>query len=212
MNSITITQPSHLPPKHAEQLRAIYLASFPPFERAEFSCLLESIAQHSRWLFAAMRDDDLIGMAVSVPRIASDFYLLEYLAVAQAARGEGTGGILLAHVVATLRALGNVNGMILKVESDETGTSDERRLRERRIEFYQRVGARVIECAPYYRVPLADRPGTLRMKLLWLAIGKNVPAPHGAKLCECLQGIFEKSYGLASDSALFQANLEELLC
>lgn len=209
---IVVKQQSHLPEKHAKQLREIYIDSFPSFERLDFSSLIKSIASGQRWLYAATRGKNLLGMAIIVPCIASDFHLLEYLAVARNARGDGIGGVILSSIISAMCATGTVNGLMLEVECDEEGTADERHLRARRIEFYRRVGANVVECAPYYRVPLTDRAGTMRMKLLWIAINANAKTPHGAKLRECICGIFEKSYALGADSSLCQSNLEELLC
>ena len=209
---ITITQPSQQSSKHTGQLRAIYFDSFPPHVRVDFAYLLASIAQGGRWLFAATRDDDLLGMAIVVPHVASDFHLLEYLAVARDTRSAGIGSMLLQHIVARMRAQGDGAGMFIEVESDDEGDPVEKSLRARRIGFYKRHGARMVECAPDYRAPLADSDGTMRMKLLWLAINENAPVPHGAKLRECLRGILVTSYQLDPASPLIQAVLEDLMC
>lgn len=197
VNPITVTQQSQISAYHAEQFRAIYLGSFPPHERVEFSRLVDSIARGGRWLFAATRDDDWLGLAVLVPHVAADVHLLEYLAVSAKARNDGIGGMLLQSVVAAIRASQSAIGLLIEVEPDDEGDDEERRLRARRIQFYRRHGARVVEDAANYRVPLADRDGTMRMKLLWLPIAENVEMPRGEKLRECLCGIFSKSYELA---------------
>lgn len=198
-NQITVTQQSRFSTKHAEQFRAIYLDSFPPQERAEFSSLLESVARGGRWFFAATRDDNLLGFAIIVPRVASDVHLLEYLAVDVNARNNGIGGMLLQSVVAAIRDSQSATSMLIEVEPDDEGDDNERRLRVRRIEFYRRYGARVVEDATNYRVPLADRDGTMRMKLLWLPIVQNADVPRDDKLRECVRGIGEKSYGMRDD-------------
>ncbi|MCI0478072.1 MAG: hypothetical protein L0Y55_17660, partial [Anaerolineales bacterium] len=91
-------------------------------------------------------------------------------------------------------------GILLEVEPDDEGDADERAIRQRRIAFYARHGARVIDSAPNYRVPLADRAGTMRMKLLWLPLAANAETPRGEKLRECVVGILEKSYGVKDDA------------
>ena len=201
VDDVQVTQQTHLAPQSSDQFRAIYLDSFPPHEREEFSFLVDSIAAGERWLFTAMRDDAILGFAIIIPNIASDVHLLEYLAVARQARSGGIGGILLRQVVDAARASGNIAGIMLEVEHDDEGGADERALRECRIAFYTRHGARLVDGAPNYRVPLAGRAGTMRMKLLWLPID-GADVPRGDKLRECVVGILEKSYGLNAADAL----------
>lgn len=194
-DAIVITQLSQFSAKHAKQFRAIYLDSFPPHERAEFPSLIESIATGTRWFFAATCNDDLLGLAIIVPCVVADVHLLEYLAVDASARNAGIGGKLLQSVVAAIRVTRPAIGLLIEVEPNDEGNAAERKLRARRIEFYRRHGALVVEDAPNYRVPLTDREGTMRMKLLWLPIVENVEAPRGDKLRACVRGILEKSYG-----------------
>jgi ribosomal protein S18 acetylase RimI-like enzyme len=196
MTPIQITRQARFGSPHADQLHAIYDDSFPSYERAEFSFLRDSIAAGTRWLYTATRDDDLLGFAIVVPHITREVHLLEYLAVSRDARGSGIGGILLTQVVSAIRDAQSAIGLILEVEPDDEGNADERALRARRIAFYRRHGARSIDGAPDYRVPLADRAGTMRMKLLWLPLAANAAAPRGDNLRECVAGILEKSYGV----------------
>ncbi len=205
-----VAQLSHLAPDQFGQFRAIYDDSFLPHERAEFASLTGSIASGARWLFTATRGDDLFGFAIIVPYIARDVHLLEYLAVARDARSSGIGGVLLREIVDALRVTGNLAGILLEVEPDDEGDADARALRQRRIAFYERHGARVIDGVPNYRVPLADRTGTMRMKLLWLPIAANSDAPRGEKLRECVGGILEKSYGIR-DGELLQKVLRGVI-
>ena len=202
VDSIRVAEQTRLASKSRDQLRAIYLDSFPPHERADFAFLVDSIAAGERWLFTATRGDDLFGFAIIVPHIASDVHLLEYLAVARQARSAGIGGILLNHLVVAIRHSQSAIGILLEVEHDDDGDADERARRARRIAFYARNGARLIEGVPNYRVPLIGCAGTMRMKLLWLAVDTNVEAPRGDKLRECVVGVLEKSYGLREDDAL----------
>ncbi len=210
--TFTITQQSQFSTKHAEQFRAIYLDSFPPHERADFSYLIDSMARGSRWFFAGTCDDNLLGFAIIVPYITSNIHLLEYLAVDAHARNAGIGGTLLQSVVAAIHDSQSAIGLLIEVEPDDEGDDTERKLRARRVEFYRRHGARVVDGATNYRVPLADRAGTMRMKLLWLPIAANADAPRGDKLRECIRGIFVKSYEHATDSLLLQSVLEDLIC
>ncbi len=208
MDTIITTRLTHHTTKHEGQFRAIYLDGFPPEERAEFSSLIESITTGSRWFFAAMSDDDLIGFATIVPYVASDIHLLEYFAVARESRNTGIGSILLNDVLAAIRNSQSAVGILLEVETDEEGSADEKQLRKRRIGFYQRHGARVVESVPHYRVPCANGMDTMPMKLMWLPLDGTTDTPGNAKLRECIVGIYVKSYGLREDSPL----IEQMLC
>ena len=205
-DNIVVTQHSQFSTKHSNQFRAIYLDSFPSHERAEFSYLVDSIAQGTRWFFAATRDNDLLGFAVVVPHVASDIHLLEYLAVGANARNQGVGSFLLASVIAAIRTSQSVTGLLIEVEPDDEGNDAERKLRARRIDFYRRHGAQVVTDTPNYRVPLADRTGTMRMKLLWLPLTENVEMPRGEQLRECVMGVLDKSYGMTDEQIDCMAN------
>lgn len=196
---LRVTQLLSLTPDQFLRLRAIYLDSFPSYERAEFAFLTRSIAAGERWLYAATRGDTLLGFAIIVPHVARGIHLLEYFAVARAARNQGIGGHLLTEVGDAIRNTQYTIGLLLEIEPDDEGNADERALRARRLAFYQRNGAHMIEEARAYRVPLADRAGTMRMKLLWLPLAANVAMPSGDVLRACIRGILEKSYGVRAE-------------
>lgn len=196
----------------SSSLREIYLDSFPPHERIDFTSLVASIVSGTRWLYTATDQEQLMGFAISIPRIAADVHLLEYLAVTRYARNGGIGGTLLDNLVDAIRAEDNVSGILLEVETDEEGADAERSLRQRRIGFYQRHGARLIECAPHYRAPTDTADQTIAMKLLWLPINSTTEPPRGEKLRECIRGICEKSYGQTQESKLFKENINQLVC
>lgn len=206
-NSVIVTSFLKLSPRHIEQLRAIYLDSFPPYERADFSYLLNSIAQNQRWCFSVMQDDAMLGFAILVPHIVSDIHLLEYLAVSSNRRGRGIGGRLLDTVMTTLR-LQSARGLFIEVEPDDEGTDEERQWRARRIRFYQQHGAHVVEGTANYRVPLTDRDGTMQMQLLWLPLAASARVPTGAQLRECIVNIYTQSYGLPREHPLIRAMLD----
>lgn len=195
MDTIRVARQRQVEAGQLEQLRAIYDDSFPPHERADFSFLVDCLASGARWFFVATRDDALLGFAMIVPFVTRDIHLLEYLAVSRDARGAGIGGKLLDGVTAAIRHSQSAIGILLEAEPDDEGDADERALRARRIAFYARHGAQAVD-APNYRVPLADRAGTMRMRLLWLPLAANAAAPRGEKLRECTAGILEKSYGV----------------
>ena len=207
-------QPARVESKQVEPLRAIYFDSFPPPERGDFNDWLNEIAEGKRWLFLAEARCQIIGYATILPWVTADAHLLEYLAIARDCRGLNFGAQLLEHVADTMRALGKADGIFLEVESDDvdTATDAERYLRKRRIAFYTRNGAAIVDCAPRYRVPSLVGGDPLKMKIMWLPLRESAAPPHGQQLRECIIGSFTLDYGLPADDPLLIAVLKDLAC
>ncbi|MBI5649713.1 MAG: GNAT family N-acetyltransferase [Chloroflexi bacterium] len=199
---IEITQPTRQFFPHADSLRALYESSFPASERADFDALIASVARGERLHFIATTNDDLVGFALLFPLRDTDAILLEYFAVASSQRGRGIGSEILQRVVGRLREPRAETGIILEVESDTEGDSAEHARRARRIAFYERNGARVIEHARNYRVPNLAGAGTLAMKLLWLPLRDHAPLPTDEQLRAHIRAIYTQAYELAADDPL----------
>lgn len=206
---ILIARESRLEPKQVDQFRRIYVESFPPSERNDFDELVQEISHDNHWLFTVKTGGKLVGIAVILPSIMPRVHLLEYLAIAPAWRRRGLGSGFIHEISNNLPA--GASAIVLEVETPEDGTGEEIRIRQRRIEFYLRNGAHVVECAPRYRVPNLAGPGTVGMKLMWLPL-ETVPVPTGILLAKCLLAIYTKSYGLPADDPLVQTGLSNLTC
>lgn len=211
--SLVFTQPARVHPDNIEPLRAIMLDSFPPSERGDFDQWLDGFADGERLLFLAEMQRTLIGFATIHPWVTADIHLLGYLAVAREYRGKNYGAELLQHVVKSVRTLGKAEGIILEVQSDDDGTAAERDLRKRRIGFYKRNGGHVVDCAPHFRAPNMI-PGSepLHEKLMWIPLNEHTKTPRGAKLRECVIGLYTHDYGRSADDELLKGVLEKLNC
>ena len=209
--NLIVVRQSRLPAPLIDQTRAIYVESFPPSQRGDFEDLIAHVMSQSRWLFTAMVSDTLLGFAVGTALPGSDVHVLEYMAVGSAFRNQGVGAELLRVVARTVRAAGNVSGILLEVESDDVGDEDEKRLRKRRIQFYSRNGARLLECAPLYRTPNLAGQGFLDMKLMWMPFDETQSALSGNKLRDCICKIYSHCYGRPANDPLVQTTLRHLL-
>lgn len=209
---LLIERRNSLDTSFVEQFRAIYHDSFPPSERLEFEVLIRTIALRERSFFGAWLDDELVGFAILLPLTGMDVVLLEYIAVNKKHRGRGIGSQILKRIVHALKEE-DIQGMILEVESDEYGDDAEQKLRSRRIEFYKRNGAEVIECARAYCAPDLSRKGVVTpMKLMWLPIKDKATPPRGVLLKNCIRAIFMQSYGRPVDDPLLRKILHQLVC
>ncbi len=210
---LTFTLPARVNPEDIDPLRAIMFDSFPPSQRGDFDRWLNGIAEGRHWLYLAETHRTPIGFATIHPWITADAHLLEYLAVAREYRGKNYGAALLQHVIRSVGALGKAEGIILEVESDDDGTAAERELRKRRIGFYERNGAQLVECAPRFRVPNMIPGGEpLLEKLMWIPLHDHAAPSRGAKLRDCVIGIYTLDYGRSADDTLLQEALNELEC
>src|SRR5262245_36713131 len=211
---VTVERQTRLDDGAAERFAAIYEASFPASERDETSSLLASVSAGERSCYVALRDGTVIGLAVVFVLAGTPAVLLEYLAVDAEERNAGVGGTLLTHLRTQGGADSGASGMLLEVEPADEVDGEERELRTRRIGFYLRHGASIVECAPRYRAPNLEREDdALRFTLLWLPLAPEAPARIGGdQLRGCVEAILTQSYGLDLEDALVKEVLDDLAC
>lgn len=136
---------------------AIYEEAFPANERLPSTVLVGELGR-SRSCLVLRSEGRVVAFASLIP-LAPDTQFLEYLAVHSGARGGGHGARMVEH----LRTLGSA--VLLEVEDPaEPGlTSDEVRVRERRIAFYAAHGGAPAPFGPSYHPPSFDGSPTSRM-------------------------------------------------
>jgi ribosomal protein S18 acetylase RimI-like enzyme len=200
VNTIQLARLTQFDSPSLDSFRAIYLASFPPSERANVDQLVAQIERGTTLCFIAKQNDDLIGMATLLPLIETNTLLLEYLAVDARARNLGVGGALMREMIAFAQNARAESGIVLEVENENEGDADERQLRQRRIGFYERLGAHIMATPTHYRMPNLAGGDPIEMKLMWLPI--RAGAPNGDALRALVREIYRTSYQLADDHSL----------
>jgi GNAT superfamily N-acetyltransferase len=188
-----------------KQIQRIYLNSFPPEEREDFSEHLRGILEGRVILFVAENEGCLVGFATVSQLTCQPIWFLEYIAVSQELQGQGLGSLLFRHVVEEMRSRGDVSGLLFEVEPAEHEVEEERRMRERRIAFYRKNGADVLPGCEAYRMPNLAGEGSIPMLLMWLPAGidpGDTPPPRMESLVGC---IFADIYARnASDPLLLE--------
>jgi GNAT superfamily N-acetyltransferase len=201
-----MTSVEHRGPAGEREIRQfceIYEASFHAGERDETAVLLDRVLSGKRECYLAVAGEQVLGLAVVLPLAGYPVAFLEYLAVAPGARNAGIGSRILACLRPGLTQImeSGVDGIIFEVDQPEGAEdSGERELRRRRIAFYQRNGAAVVDGARDYRAPVDD--GTLAYLLMWLPVASGAPQPAGSYLKGCVTAIFTQSYELGEDTPL----------
>ena len=186
----------------------IYESSFPEGDRDPTMDLLDAIAAGERRCTVAVVDGRLAGLAIFYQLAGLEVEYLDYLAVDPARRSQGIGSRLLDRVVAELQP--SRLGLFFEVEPLAGSAGAERALRQRRIDFYLRHGARLVDCAPGFRAPA--RGGPLPYTLMWRPLGDQRPRLEGDLLRRSLVALFRQAYDLDASDPLVREVLAGLAC
>lgn len=182
-----------LPQSLVSQIWAIAEDSFPPEEREPCRVFLKSIEDGRSALYIAHQEEKVVGFTKLTRLGQSPIYLLEYLAVARQFRNSGIGSQIIAFIRKELQGQPDA-GMLLEVESPQSAQGSDRQLRERRIRFYQRLGAARILDYDAYRMPSAIDESSLWMHLMWLPVRVGCLPPANLSLRRLLILIFNEAY------------------
>jgi Acetyltransferase (GNAT) family. len=182
------------------RLRAIYEEAFPAWQRVPFGQLLKQSKDPSALMLALIDGSEPTGLAVVVRLTSVPWWYLEYLSIERSRRGQGLGSRLWDAMTEELPDHGRP--MVLEVEAPEEtlAGSDERRTRERRIEFYGRYGA-VRLPVPNYHVPFLTGTGIGRLSLLAIPAPGSVP-PESDALRDLVRAVLVDGYQLPADASL----------
>jgi GNAT superfamily N-acetyltransferase len=161
-----------------QQVVAIYEQSFPeserdPVENIAASLSTPAIGPEVTHLRALVENNIVAGFTYFSSYQEHYLGFLKFIAIREDIRGKGYGSILLQDAIKQLRADGvratgwPYLGLILEVERPETADNkQDRQLRERRIQFYQRNGAALIEGIDYIAPPVADGQPSIPFHLM----------------------------------------------
>jgi ribosomal protein S18 acetylase RimI-like enzyme len=191
--------------RETRQFATIYEASFPPEERDDTQSQLAKLYRGGKDCYLAVDGEWLLGLALVSQFTDFPAAYLEYLAVDPSARNAGIGRRILDYLRHDLANGGrpDVKGVIFEVERPEDAKDDaERELRERRIVFYQRAGAVLVDGAKNYHAPSAIDDGMLYYLLMWLPVIPGAQQPAGTRLRACVTAILAEGYGLGADNPL----------
>ncbi len=177
-------------PERLADAEHIFASSFNSEECLPWPRIERSLRTDIRVGHGALRHDRLLGFAVTLS-LGDGVALLEYLAVDAAARSGGVGAVLLQAVLNRAAFEGH-DRVVVQVE--HPGYGDDRETRRRRIRFYARQGARVVDTPVDRIVPNRNAPGTTPMLLLDIAHGEAGPL-DAALLADVLTSIWVRSYG-----------------
>ncbi|MGW7682841.1 GNAT family N-acetyltransferase [Kribbella sp. NPDC054772] len=182
----------------------IYVDAFPVRQRERFASLLESIRDGEVLGWVQVENGAPIGIAVVLPLESLAWDFLEYFAIDGSIRSKGHGSALWA----AMNQRPEIRRLIFEVEDPaDAHDTEERTIRERRIAFYRRVGAELVEGVEYV-VPDVQGTGDERLLLMW-----HDPDRVGLDrqtLAEVVTALYVEGYGLSPDHKLLSAALQSL--
>ncbi len=181
-------------PDQVRQIEAIYDVSFPPKERKPFWLVANAIQSGQYTVFVVSQDRGVdaesIAFALLMRLRTSQAMYIEYLAVAQALRGQGIGSFLLHSMIAFLENTA-ASAIVWEVDPPDQAGDD----KARRIKFYERLGARLIEQSKPYAMPNYRKgSGTLPLRLMWKPLHHDRDQPTRAELIAFISDIYETEY------------------
>ena len=159
----------------------LYETAFPPTERVFVSTLLGFVRDRAngegryRHLLCLLdTSGTLVGIAIHTDLIESPASFLWYLATVPAIRGRGAGAFFFKAILARLPQTSLA--LFWDVECPALcAAEEERRLAARRIQFYQRLGAVLLQ-GIRYTVQAADHQPILTMELMLYPIAPLTPS------------------------------------
>jgi GNAT superfamily N-acetyltransferase len=226
MAKTPITEPHLLELSQCEseiinQALALYELSFPPAERDPAEGIAASIQRvkevdvrrgYVPHHFATLQDGQVTGISFYGYFCQARLGFLYYLAVDPAQRGQGLGGWLFRKTAAQLSADASAcqgeppRGLVWEVERPvDAETPDEHSLRQRRIAFYERQGAQLLEGLDFLAPPLGEDLPPVRYHIMFLpAPGYNGDPNDQSFRIDVLDVILLRGYGLERESHYYQ--------
>ena len=144
-----------------EKALALYEQTFPSQERIQLSELKLYIQSQASQLWVGYYQQEFALMSILYPLPSHDFILLAYLATVPQLRNIKIGSQFLNYLIDLVHQAAKT--LVVEVEHPDFGDNSE--LRQRRIKFYQRLGAKTLKNLIYF-LPALDGTKTTEMILM----------------------------------------------
>ena len=182
----------------------LYHSSFPDNERQTEETIISRIESGNSRLFAGIFNEQVVSMGILWNFSTIDFVLLDYLAVDEKMRQQGLGSRFF-RFLAEVVCLEN-KSMVLEVEDPAFGENHTER--KKRVLFYLKNGAFLLQDVPYILPPL-DNTTPTHMLLMVYPFKKN---PHFT--CEEIKRLilflYSELYNRTEKDVLFKSFINKL--
>lgn len=182
----------------------IYNDSFPSNERQPLPVVKRRIEEEKSVLYAGLLNGEVICMALLWNFKNMEFVLLDYFAVKKEYRNRKTGTAFFRFLSETVNDLNKY--MIMEVEDYLSGGNTEER--KRRINFYIRNGAYILNDTPYI-LPSLDNTLPTEM-LLMISPEYKSNRMEQKYVSNLIAGLYTELYGKTGNDPLLLSILEKL--
>src|ERR687897_2972156 len=193
-----IKEIKNLTHKEFEELSNIYLSTFPLESAKQLDIYLNHIydmlKNDSRYhLYVAIKDNSMIGISLLYIFEHLKMALLDYMAVIPNFQRLGVGGKLFEFTNNELNHLLPDNiGMLLEVPKENVSDPYERLRRKRRIQFYSRLGVKVLKGVNYLLPIQVD--GDVEEMYLMIKLSKNVTSIPRKSIADFINSVYTDVY------------------
>lgn len=200
INEVNVRCVAHPSDQILKEVEEIYVANIPENERTPFDELKAMLDQKTRELFVAEVKDHVVafGFVAHLKNAIKDvnLYYLAYMAVEAGNHGKGIGSRYFQGMCKILKSRADAEGLVFEMESDAVGSKEEKVVRKRRVEFYQRNGGLLLD-VPSYKVPLFEAGGNftaIPALLTWCPFDKVQPPPTRKKILQIIEAIYKTEF------------------
>jgi GNAT superfamily N-acetyltransferase len=174
----------------------IYAEAFPANERHPAPLIAERVRDGLSKLYVASSDDEITFIALLWPLKTTEFLLLDYMATKATHRGKGIASAFLTELGKKLSNSGQY--LVMEVEDPKVG--DRQNEKEKRVKFYKRHGAKVLEGVRYLLPPL---DGTIPTEMILMMFPEHSGKEIGGPLIKSvIFQIYRELYNRQEDDAL----------
>jgi GNAT superfamily N-acetyltransferase len=201
-----IKEIKNLTHKEFEELSNIYLSTF-PLENAKhidiyLNHIHDMLKNDSRYhLYVAIKDRSMIGISLLYIFEHLKMALLDYMAVTPNFQRLGVGGKLFEFTNNELnRLLPDNIGMLLEVPKENVSDLDEWLRRKRRIQFYSRLGVKVLKDVNYLLPVQVD--DYFEKMYLMIKLSKNITRISKKSIIAFIDSVYTDVYDYGKDDLL----------
>ena len=203
---MVIKEIKNLTHKEFEEISNIYLSTF-PLENAKhldiyLNHIFDMLKNDSRYhLYVAIKDRSMIGISLLYIFEELKMALLDYMAVLPTFQRRGVGGKLFEFTDNELNhlLLDNI-GMLLEVPKENISDLDEWLRRKSRIQFYSRLGVKVLKGVNYL-LPIQIDDNVEEMYLM-IKLSKNMTRISKKSIVDFIDSVYTDVYDYRKDDLL----------
>jgi ribosomal protein S18 acetylase RimI-like enzyme len=173
----------------------IYKSSFPQNETRPIEKVVQMLKNDENYhLFTYLNDKAVVGISLMYIFRSLNIGFLDYIAIKPNYQRRGIGKELFEFTFEKFRSdVSNGIGLLIEVQKENVHDLEERNLREKRIRFYMRLGAKIMDRVNYILPPIQPGFGSEEMYLMIRPLGEIHYLPKESVL-QYIEAIYSTIY------------------